>query len=355
MMQLRNHIKTDFSVVNPYRGVNSIRDELILKGYVVVIDEEKKFWGVLTPADLIKRPHILVADCLTQKDVLTEQDTIDQAFAKFYTNQSKALPYFHSQEFVGIVEKELLTKSMLTSIDDLFEKSAAADKLKKLILANISHEVRTPLNSIVGFMELISEITPEDALYSEFSGIIRKSAEHFLIIMNDLVDLSLIRAGHTFNLSIVPCHLNEIFREIESLFCNHFLYSNKVEVELCFTNLNNEVIVHTDEKRLKHILYHLVDSVIRSLDKGKIEYGYSLPQDGKVQISLDMYIETKADKKLMFLAIPGNNENPKDEISFVWIQKLVELLNGDISHVEVSSNHHCFRFVLPVEYSVYAN
>ena len=96
-MLLKNHINTEFPVANLYLGVNSISDKLITNGYIVVLDEEREFWGILTLSDLIKRPHKLVADCVTQKDILTEADSIAQAFDKFRTNQSNALPYFQNQ------------------------------------------------------------------------------------------------------------------------------------------------------------------------------------------------------------------------------------------------------------------
>ena len=55
MMQLKRHINPDFPVIHPYSGINSITDELITNGYLAVIDENNKFWGILTPGDLVKR------------------------------------------------------------------------------------------------------------------------------------------------------------------------------------------------------------------------------------------------------------------------------------------------------------
>lgn len=347
MMQLKRHIKLDFPVIHPYSGVNSITDELITFGYLAVIDENSKFWGILTPVDLVKRSHKIVADCLISKDVLTNEDNVAQALKKFLVNQSVALPFFDSDQLVGIVEKETLTKHILRTVDELFDKSEVADRLKKLILANLSHEIRTPLNSIIGFLELIEEITPEDTQYSNFSAIIRNSAEHFLIFMNDLIDLSLIQAGHSFNVSIIPCQLSLIFKETENLFLNHFLYSQKKDVLLLFSNCHEEITIYTDTTRLKRILYHLIDSTIRSLNKGKIEFGYGLPENKQVRIFLKMHIEEFADEKLMFLAIPGNNVNPEEGISFRWIMELAKLLNGSFTHEEISENQHYFYFSLP--------
>ena len=347
MMQLKRHIKPDFPVIHPFSGVNSITDELFTYGYLAVIDENSKFWGILTPMDILKRPHKIVADCLTLKDVLTDEDNIAQALEKFLANQSVALPFFNCNQLVGIVEKETLTKHILRTVDELFDKSKAADRLKKLILTNLSHEIRTPLNSIIGFLELIEEITPEDTQYSDFSAIIRKSSEHFLVFMNDLVDLSLIQAGHSFNISTVPCQLSLIFKETEDLFLDHFLYSDKKDVLLLFNNCHEEVIIQTDTIRLKRILYHLIDSAIRALIKGKIEFGYGLPENKQVRIFLKIHIEEFADENLRFLAIPENKVNPEEGISFRWIKELAKLLNGSLMHEEISENQHHFYFSLP--------
>lgn len=347
MMQLKRHIKPDFPVIHPYRGVNSVTDELITNGYLAVLDENNKFWGILTPGDLVKRPHKIVADCLAPKDILTNEDNIFRALEKFLVNQSVALPFFDSDQLVGIVEKETLTKHILRSIDELFDKSEASDRLKKLILTNLSHEIRTPLNSIVGFLELIEEINTEDTQYSNFSAIIRKSAEHFLVFMNDLIDLSLIQSGHSFNILIAPCQLSHIFKETEDLFLDHFLYSDKKDVLLSFNNCRDEIIIQTDTIRLKRILYHLIDSAIRALTKGKIEFGYGLPENNQVRIFLKIYIEELADEKLRFLAIPENKVNPEEGISFCWIKELAKLLNGSFIHEEISENQHHFYFSLP--------
>ena len=347
MMQLKQHIKTDFPVISPYSSVNSITDELITCGYLVVIDENNKFWGILTPVDLVIRPHKIVADCITLKDVLTDEDNIDHALEKFHVNQSVALPFFDCNQLVGIVEKETLTKYLLRSIDELFDKSEVADRLKRLILSNLSHEIRTPLNSIIGFLELIKEITSEDAQYADFSGIIRKSAEHFLFFMTDLIDLSLIQSGHSFDLSVGSCQLDVIFEEIKNLFFNHYLYNDKKNVSLLFNCCSKGITIQTDAIRLRRILYHLTDCAIRSLNRGKIEFGYDLPVDNQVLIFLKMYIEELADDKLMFLAIPGNNANPGAGISFLWIKELAKILEGSFSWEEISENQYCFYFSLP--------
>ncbi|OFX61126.1 MAG: hypothetical protein A2066_12555 [Bacteroidetes bacterium GWB2_41_8] len=348
MMQLKRHINPDFPVIHPYSGVDSITDELFTYGYLAVIDENSKFWGILTPMDLLKRPHKIVADCLTLKDVLTDEDNIAQALEKFLANQSVALPFFNCNQLVGIVEKETLTKHILKSIDELFDKSGAADRLKRLLLANLSHEIRTPLNSIVGFLELIEDISADDAQYSDFSSTIRNSAEHFLIFMNDLIDLSLIQAGHSFDISIVSCKLSLIFKETKDLFLDHFLYSDK-DVLLLFNNCHEEITIQSDTIRLKRILYHLIDSAIRALTKGKIEFGYNLPENKQVRIFLKMHIEKFADEQLTFLAIPGKNVHPEEGISFHWIKELAKLLNGSLSYEEISENQHNFYFSLPYQ------
>ena len=75
---------------------------------------------------------------------------------------------------------------------------ARASQLKSEFLARMSHELRTPLNAIVGFSDLMAEEGegPLDPKYKRFVKHIRDGARHLLALINDILDLSKIEAGH---------------------------------------------------------------------------------------------------------------------------------------------------------------
>lgn len=73
-----------------------------------------------------------------------------------------------------------------------------ATDAKSRFLANMSHELRTPLNSIIGFTELMhsGRLGPIDSEHREYLGIIRDSADHLVALVDDVLDLAQIEAGH---------------------------------------------------------------------------------------------------------------------------------------------------------------
>ena len=75
------------------------------------------------------------------------------------------------------------------------EKAEESDRLKSAFLANVSHEIRTPMNGILGFADLLKqpELTGEELHH--FIGIIEKSGERMLNIINDLINISKIESG----------------------------------------------------------------------------------------------------------------------------------------------------------------
>ncbi|MEO5340477.1 MAG: ATP-binding protein [Magnetococcus sp. MYC-9] len=146
------------------------------------------------------------------------------------------------------------------------EAAELASRYKSEFLATISHEVRTPLNGIMGMAALLMEqrLSSKKLFYVEM---IRKSGENLLNIINDVLDLSKIEAGH-LELEERPFSLREMRNELRDLFGE---LANKKGLHLR-TRIASDVPsqVQGDVHRIRQILVNLLSNAIKFTEKGEV-------------------------------------------------------------------------------------
>jgi len=275
-MELNKFISNSYQKVDPYEGVNVISDLLVEKKYLVVTDE-KEYFGILTPHDVIKRPHKIVIDCLTEKEHIAADETIKSVFKKFNRNRCSVLPVFEDNRFVGIIEKQHIINELELKTEELYNKSIVSQKVKSTFLHNLSHEIRTPLNGLLGFIEIVDKIQNEgvnDDL-SLSSEIIRTCADRFLLTMNDLIDLSLIDSGDDIKMCKEKVRVEDVFLELKEFFDTSFSIMDR-KVSIMYNNPNPSLNIVSDRKRIKQILYHLIDNAIKFSNDNIVKFGYEI-------------------------------------------------------------------------------
>lgn len=152
-------------------------------------------------------------------------------------------------------------------------QAEAANQAKSIFLANMSHELRTPLNAILGFSQLMSrnpDILPEQR---ENLDIITHSGEHLLTLINDVLDLSKIEAGH-IELNIATFDLSHLLNTVEDMF-----RLRVAEKHLTF-NVERDTrlprAICSDEGRLQQIMFNLLSNALKFTTTGGIAFHISL-------------------------------------------------------------------------------
>jgi len=147
------------------------------------------------------------------------------------------------------------------------QEATNANKAKSVFLARMSHELRTPLNAILGFAGLLKKSLNINEKEKENLEIIKRSGEHLLNIINEILELSKIEAG---KIEIVPkiFNLHELIKEIESIFAFRCA-SKSLEFEVKFSKTLPKII-KTDVQRLRQILINLLGNSLKFTKKGKI-------------------------------------------------------------------------------------
>ena len=148
------------------------------------------------------------------------------------------------------LEKELLKTR---------EKAQSTEKLKSAFLANMSHAVRTPMNAIIGFSELIGMEGISTSKKQEFTRIINEKGHQLLSLIDDIIEISKIESGK-LALSYTQVNIDEFLNEIFSATLNKKIKAGKDKVELVLEKNSQEEFgtIQTDPGRLQQIINNIL-------------------------------------------------------------------------------------------------
>ena len=149
------------------------------------------------------------------------------------------------------------------------EKAEESDRLKTAFLNNISHEIRTPFNGILGFLSLIQDHDLLDDEREEYIGIINQSADRLMNTINDIIEVSHIQSG------IVKLALQEtnIKQLIDKLIDKFDVFAENKGLGFSISNdlPNNITSISTDGIKLKIILTNLIGNALKFTKIGSVE------------------------------------------------------------------------------------
>ena len=150
------------------------------------------------------------------------------------------------------------------------EAAEAANRAKSEFLANMSHELRTPLNGILGYAQILSRDATLTAGQLSALGIIQRSGEHLLMLINDILDLSKIEA-RKMELYPTEFFLDNFLDEIVAMF--ELRVQQKPGLTFTYQRLTAlPAVVHADEKRTRQILMNLLSNAIKFTDRGRVVF-----------------------------------------------------------------------------------
>ena len=175
---------------------------------------------------------------------------------------------FKRDEFVAKINRAFRERHLLAELRESKERAEAGSKAKTTFLCTIGHELRTPMNGILGFSKLLSDsdLPPDTRNYATMVG---QSADRLMKLLNQILDFSSIEAR---NNDIHPSHfqLETIFKEL--------LVSLQPRAEkkgLTFHIKQDDIlsksILFGDQSVLAQILYNITDNAIKFTDSGSIE------------------------------------------------------------------------------------
>jgi two-component system sensor histidine kinase BarA len=187
-----------------------------------------------------------------------------------------------SQEKLRQANRQLDAK--IAQLSDRNIELFKANKLKSEFLANISHEFRTPLNTILGFAEILREKTTlERDKTRRYAQNIIASGRSLLNMINDLLEMAKAETGK-IQLHLEKTNIPELARGLVAFF-SPLTEQKKIKVKLQIDK--NIPIIQTDPGKVQQILYNLLTNAIKfTPDKGKIEIRATMPDEKTVRIAV---------------------------------------------------------------------
>lgn len=165
-------------------------------------------------------------------------------------------------------EKESLVASE-NQLRIVKENAEKANQMKTAFILNISHEVRTPLNAIVGFSELLGDDSFPEEEKKRFAFTINHSAGLLMNLINDVLELSRLESGN-FKFTIKEWDISAVCRELVDELKNKL----HPDVELIYAPASDSFLLRTDRFRLMQLLGHLLSNAIKFTRLGTITFSF---------------------------------------------------------------------------------
>jgi GAF domain-containing protein/DNA-binding response OmpR family regulator len=239
---------------------------------------------------------------------------------------------------------------LLAQLKDAKENADAASRAKSEFLANMSHELRTPLNAILGFTQLLARDSSLNQQHQEHLGIIGRSGEHLLALLNNVLEMSKIEAGQIV-LNPTSFDLYRLLQSLEEMLRLKAEYKGLQLIFDCDPNVPQWV--HADENKLRQVLINLLSNALKFTETGSVtlrvaalgqkaeENSYPLTSSSNAPIVLDFEVEdtgpgivpTELDR--LFEAFvqteTGRRSQEGTGLGLPISQKFVQLMGGNIS------------------------
>lgn len=254
--------------------------------------------------------------------------------------------WYYLQRYLN---KQKLTEAELKVAN---EKKEAGNQLKTAFIYNISHEVRTPLNGILGFSQMIMEPDISQQEKEQCNMFIKASSARLLNTITNYMDISMIVSG-TMEVHLKPFYIHPILQKIKEQF-QPIASLNQLKLELKTEEKTDDLALNSDAELLQKIITHLVDNAIKFTPRGEITFGYAIKsglleffvQDSGIGITREA--QTRIFENFVQEEVSISRGYEGSGLGLSIAQGLAKLLGSEIHVDSTKGSGSLFFFTMPM-------
>lgn len=153
----------------------------------------------------------------------------------------------------------------IRQMEDALDSAEAANKAKSIFLSNMSHDIRTPMNAIIGFAALLMRDAENPVKVREYTRKVTASSQHLLSLINDVLDISKIESGK-MTLNISEFELADMVAAVDTVIRPQ-TNAKKQTFDVHVSGLSHEQLIG-DEMRINQVLINLLSNAVKYTQEG---------------------------------------------------------------------------------------
>ncbi len=235
------------------------------------------------------------------------------------------------------------------SFNNMANELSNTEEMRKNFIANVSHELRSPLTSIIGFVQGIRDGTINESDRDMYLDIVLDEAKRLTKLIRELLDLSQIEAGK-FPLNRSHFELNDVIARV-LLRQTARIEANNLDVDVNFGT--DRCIVDADIERIEQVLTNLIDNAIKYVGDEKLIKIWTIVSGNKVFVSVSNSGTIPQDDMLhifdrFYIGDKARSPGAGTGLGLSIVKKILEQHGEDIWAKNVQDSHVIFTFSLPV-------
>jgi len=196
------------------------------------------------------------------------------------------------KKYILVMSDRTSDRKMNQALSEAVRAAETANKAKSTFLSNMSHDIRTPMNAIIGFTTLAVSNIDDKKRVRDYLGKILSSSNHLLSLINDILDMSRIESGK-IHLEETEVSLSDVLHDLKTIISGQ-IHAKQLELYMDAMDVTNED-VYCDKTRLNQVLLNLLSNAVKFT-----------PAGGTVSVRIRQYPGTVKGSELYEIRVKDN-------------------------------------------------